>query len=76
MYPLLIIGYSMFRRLNLLIFLFSSFTAVLSQTQKRSYPTLRQLLSINEGWSFMRYTLEPDTLVYDERPTVAVEMIM
>ena len=30
----------------------------------------RERVSINEGWRFMRYTSEPDKLVYDERPTV------
>lgn len=30
----------------------------------------RQRISINEGWKFMRYTGEPDKLIYDERPAV------
>ena len=30
----------------------------------------RQRISINEGWKFMRYTTEPDQLIYDERPAV------
>src|SRR5688572_13342757 len=28
----------------------------------------REHVSINEGWKFMRYTSEPDKLIYDERP--------
>ncbi|TMI73091.1 MAG: glycoside hydrolase family 2 protein [Bacteroidetes bacterium] len=31
----------------------------------------RERVSINEGWRFMRYTGEPDKLIYDERPTVS-----
>jgi beta-galactosidase len=31
----------------------------------------REKISINEGWRFMRYTGEPDKLIYDERPTVS-----
>lgn len=34
-------------------------------------PTHRDRISINEGWRFMRYTGEPDTLIYDTRPLVA-----
>ncbi len=30
----------------------------------------RQRQSINDGWRFMRYSGEPDSLIYDERPTV------
>lgn len=31
----------------------------------------RQRININEGWKFMRYTAEPDKLIYDERPVVS-----
>ena len=31
----------------------------------------RERIIINEGWKFMRYTNEPDNLIYDERPKVA-----
>ena len=31
----------------------------------------RERISINEGWRFMRYTGEPDKLIYDERPVFA-----
>ncbi|HXO77855.1 MAG TPA: hypothetical protein VN824_21520, partial [Puia sp.] len=31
---------------------------------------VRERICINEGWRFMRYTGEPDSLVYDVRPTV------
>jgi beta-galactosidase len=31
----------------------------------------RERISINNGWKFMRYTAEPDKLMYDERPVVA-----
>jgi len=30
----------------------------------------RERISINDGWRFMRYTGEPDKLMYDERPAV------
>jgi beta-galactosidase len=30
----------------------------------------RKRISINEGWKFMRYTSEPDKLIYDVRPEV------
>lgn len=30
----------------------------------------RERISINDGWRFMRYTGEPDTLIYDARPRV------
>jgi beta-galactosidase len=30
----------------------------------------RERISINDGWRFMRYTGEPDTLMYDARPAV------
>jgi beta-galactosidase len=38
--------------------------------QKTPSP-LRQRLSLNEGWRFMRYSGEPDDLSYDERPNVS-----
>lgn len=31
---------------------------------------LRERLSINEGWRFMKYESEPDSLIYDARPEV------
>ncbi len=31
----------------------------------------RGRISINEGLLFMKYTSEPDTLIYDERPSVS-----
>lgn len=34
-------------------------------------PPGRQRISINDGWRFMRYTAEPDSLFYDERPAIA-----
>ena len=30
----------------------------------------RERISINNGWRFMRYSTEPDKLIYDERPRV------
>ena len=30
----------------------------------------RVRISINEGWKFMRYSGEPDKLIYDLRPTI------
>ena len=34
-------------------------------------PSGRQRISINDGWRFMRYTDEPDSLIYDQRPRVS-----
>ncbi|HEY4062989.1 MAG TPA: beta-galactosidase GalB [Puia sp.] len=34
-------------------------------------PSNRQHIPINAGWRFMRYSGEPDSLFYDERPRVA-----
>ena len=31
---------------------------------------IRQRININEGWKFMRYSSEPDKLIYDIRPEV------
>ncbi len=31
---------------------------------------VRERVSLNEGWRFMRYSGDPDSLFYDERPTV------
>ncbi|ANH81488.1 beta-galactosidase [Niabella ginsenosidivorans] len=31
-------------------------------------PAARERICLNEGWRFMRYTKEPDTLIYDEWP--------
>ena len=40
-----------------------------TKTSAQTFPN-RQRISINEGWRFMRYTGEPDTLLYDEWPAI------
>ncbi|MCW3091718.1 MAG: beta-galactosidase [Ferruginibacter sp.] len=40
------------------------------QQTKKSVIPLRDRISINEGWKFMRYASEADKLIYDERPVV------
>lgn len=42
-----------------------------THAQKVHVPATRERISINDGWRFMRYTTEPDPLIYDERPVVA-----
>lgn len=39
-----------------------------SNSKKASSP--RQRISLNEGWRFLRYSGEPDSLVYEARPVV------
>ena len=34
-------------------------------------PAGRQRINIDDGWRFMRYTGQPDSLLYDQRPSVA-----
>lgn len=34
------------------------------------YPSQRERISLNTGWKFMRYTSDPDKLVYDVRPEI------
>ena len=42
-----------------------------SAARAQQHPPTRQRISINEGWKFMRYTSDPDKLIYDERPGIA-----
>lgn len=42
--------------------------APLQQQPGSGGPRHRQ--NLNEGWRFMRYTTEPDSLIYDDRPAV------
>jgi beta-galactosidase len=39
--------------------------------EKNTTPAYRQRININEGWRFMRYMGEADSLFYDERPVVS-----
>jgi len=39
-------------------------------TLKRTQKQFRERININDGWHFMRYTSEPDNLVYDKRPEI------
>ena len=50
------------------LILFVFFLFQVSFAQKAS--GMRQRISINDGWKFMRYTSTPDSLIYDERPVV------
>ena len=53
------------------LFLFlGSFTTRNAQLKNAFSTALRQRISLNEGWRFMRYTGNPDQLIYDERPKV------
>lgn len=54
------------KKLTCLFLLLSAL--LLNDTQAQS--PYRQRLDINKGWKFMRYTSEPDKLVYDLRPAV------
>jgi beta-galactosidase len=38
--------------------------------EKKQDSFTRDRINIDEGWKFMRYTSEPDKLIYDERPAV------
>ena len=53
-----------------LILLLGSHSKIRSQDLFTSSKPIRERISINEGWRFMRYTSEPDKLVYDERPVI------
>ncbi|MES2648972.1 MAG: beta-galactosidase GalB [Bacteroidota bacterium] len=53
-----------------LLFLFANCTNAFSQEIKPASKKYRERTSINDGWKFMRYTSEPDSLIYDERPKV------
>lgn len=41
-----------------------------AQQPTRSKAALRERISLNTGWRFFRYTGEPDTLMYAERPDI------
>ena len=53
------------------LFLFCSFHTGYAQIKGTSAAVSRQRISLNEGWKFMRYTGEPDNLIYDERPNIS-----
>lgn len=42
----------------------------LGEQQDKVKPGVRERIKLNESWRFMRYTLEPDKLMYDVRPAV------
>jgi beta-galactosidase len=56
------------------ILLFPFYINAQSNTQSKNISKTglqyRQRININDGWRFMRYTTEPDKLIYDERPVV------
>ena len=49
------------------LFTFSGIT-VYSQNLKSNYK--RERIKLNEDWQFMRYTENPDNLIYDVRPKI------
>lgn len=53
-----------------LLILSGFYPVAFSQPVKSTRPALRERISINEGWRFMRYSGEPDSLIYDIRPEV------
>ena len=48
----------------------SSKSTAKSKSVKDIQSPYRERISINEGWKFMRYTSDPDKLIYDVRPEV------
>jgi beta-galactosidase len=42
-----------------------------SQSLTPAKETSREIIPINEGWTFFKYTAEPDSLLYDERPVIS-----
>lgn len=58
------------RRSVFLFILVISFGHADSQALKTPLASPRERISINDGWRFMRYEGQADTLVYDERPKV------
>ncbi len=49
----------------------SSRSTAAKDNNVQSAGSSREHININDGWRFFRYTSTPDTLVYDERPTVS-----
>jgi beta-galactosidase len=43
---------------------------LLGDVRAQVIPKIKERININNGWRFMRYTSEPDKLVYDIRPEV------
>src|SRR5688572_29948141 len=41
-----------------------------ANTANKEDSIYRQRISINDGWKFMRYTGEADSLVYEKRPAI------
>jgi beta-galactosidase len=44
--------------------------ATLAANGQQIKKPVRERISINEGWKFMRYNADPDKLIYDERPVI------
>lgn len=56
--------------LAIIVLLFNDSSAQSVKQQQKTTSQTRQRIKINEGWRFMRYTMQPDNLIYDERPQV------
>lgn len=61
--------------LGMNIFLYLLTSTVHADTTRHKQPAYagssgRERISINEGWRFMRYSSDPDQLIYDERPKI------
>lgn len=58
--------------LCILVIILMLFNDSIAQSVKQPLKSTqaRQRIKINDGWRFMRYTSQPDHLIYDERPQV------
>lgn len=54
----------------LLLILTGNVFMAVSQSSSRSSIPMRERISLNDEWKFMRYISSPDNLIYDERPVV------
>jgi beta-galactosidase len=54
----------------LIVFIQLSFSPAAKSQVKAGGSTVRERISLNDGWKFMKYTSTPDKLVYDIRPQV------
>src|SRR5687767_8476902 len=45
-------------------------TATKAPAAKQTTSPARERISLNTGWKFMKYTTEPDKLIYDKRPEI------
>ena len=60
----------LFVTLSLSLLLSSQVNGQISNRKKKAFIESRERISIDDGWRFMKYTSEPDNLIYDERPSV------